>query len=391
MRRMQTVVAFSLLATGALAQSTEQAAKRFAQGFLAYIPNAAIDIKVDGKGSTAAGGYLALTALRTGEAPKVNDQLALLIDTSTNTVTAGFYFPIQKPDKPPTPSELPSFVTTVLPAAMAEPLHSRVRIAWTGGATRLPAVVPLVAQVFNGYGWMQMSVGLSADAAFLVVGPTWPLDRDPRATRRDILGSARVRWDSGPENAPVKIVEFSDFQCPACKRGWGKVKPVLSQYTDKVRHGLVNYPLTMAHPWAFRAAVAGECVSELWPQQLVPLKEEFYRLQDTLSVDSVDAVVLAFLAQNNLDEKPFRACYLKDPSVDTVMNQLTLGNNLGVSGTPTYFANGELLPWGEAELFAKRLQAIIANDGKPEGAAEVSWVPTPTPTPTKAPVKAKKP
>jgi protein-disulfide isomerase len=225
---------------------------------------------------------------------------------------------------------------------------------------------------------MQMAIAISTDGKYLALGGTWPLDRDPRALRREILDSADVQWDPGHEKAVVKLVEFSDFQCPACKRGWANVKPVLAEAGENVRHGLVNFPLYNLHPWAFRVAVAGECVGSLWPDRLVALKEDFYRLQDSLTLDTVDIAVIGFLAQQGLDEKSFRGCYLKDAAVDRVLRQLELGYRLGVFGTPTYFANGESLPFGEPEVFAKRLQAIIAAKGRPEDAAEVVATPRPT-------------
>jgi len=140
----------------------------------------------------------------------------------------------------------------------------------------------------------------------------------------------------------------------------------------------VNFPLYNAHPWAFRAAVAGECIGSIWPDRLVALKEEFYRLQDSLTLEIVDTAVIGFLAQQSLDEKSFRACYLKDPAIDTVLHQLELGYRLGVFGTPTYYANGEHMPFGDGEVFSKRLRAIIAAKGRPEDAAEVVVTPRPT-------------
>jgi protein-disulfide isomerase len=211
------------------------------------------------------------------------------------------------------------------------------------------------------------------------------MGRDPRAVRREILASADVQWDPGHENAIVKVVEFSDFQCPACKRGWATVKPALAEVGEAVRHGLVNFPLYNSHPWAFRSAVAGECIDSIWPDRLVALKEELYRLQDSLTVESVDPAVIGFLAQQGLDEKSFKGCYLRDPAIDAVLRQLELGYRLAVFGTPTYYANGEQLAWGDAELFTKRLRAIVAAKGRPEDAAEVVVTPKPTATATRNP------
>jgi protein-disulfide isomerase len=358
----------------------EQVFKAFARGFLAYAPASVFTLTENTTGATSVGSYQVVRVSRTGLHPEATDQVGMLADPRTRMAAAGLLFPLPATDPPVTPETLPLFVQQQLSGAMSTWLSSRVRIPWPMSPTRPSAVVALTAEVATGYGTMRMPLAVTADGKFLVIGDTWPLDRDPRAVRREILESSAIQWDPGHEAAPVKVVEFSDFQCPACKRGWGEIKPVLAQFGDKIRHGLVNFPLFTSHPWAFRAAVAGECIGSLWPDKIIALKEEFYRLQETLSVELVDPAVFAFLAEHNLNAGKFRACYLKDPAVNTVLRQLDLGYRLGVTGTPTYYANGEAMPWGEPEWTSKRLAAILAAGGRPESAAEIVVAP-PTPTP----------
>ncbi|MDD5563682.1 MAG: thioredoxin domain-containing protein [Thermoanaerobaculaceae bacterium] len=375
------VLALATAVSCAAQEIPEQTFKAFARGFLSYAPASVFTLTENTTGATPVGPYQAVRVERTSIKPDAKDQVGMLADPKTRMAAAGLLFPLPANDPPVTPETLPLFVQQRLTEAMSTWLSSRVRIPWPMTPTRPGAVVALTADVATGYGTMHMKMAVTADGKYLVIGDTWPLDRDPRAVRREILESSVIQWDPGHEAAPVKVVEFSDFQCPACKRGWGEVKPVLAHLGDKVRHGLVNFPLFNAHPWAFRAAVAGECVGSLWPDKIVALKEEFYRLQDTLTVESVDPAVFAFLADHNLSSEKFRACYLKDPAIDTVLRQLDLGYRLGVTGTPTYFANGESLPWGEPEWFSKRIAAIAAAaGGRPESAAEIT-VAAPTPAP----------
>jgi protein-disulfide isomerase len=383
-RRTPTVLkltaAAMLLAAVAFAETPQQAVKRFARAYFSYAPGSAVEVTPFDK--TYSGPYLAFTAIRTCIKPDVKDQLGMLVDPVANTVAVGMLFPVQPSGPAVTADMLPELTEKLLAQRLTEFFGARVKIPWPSAPFKLGAVIPLAAMVSTGYGAISMPVALGVDARHLVVGGTWPLDRDPREVRRELLTNADVQWDPVHQSASVQIVEFSDFQCPACKRGWGSVKPLLEKAGARVRHGLVNFPLVAAHPWAFKAAVAGECVGSLWPAKLLPLKEEFYRLQETMTLESVDPAVWGFLAQHSLDENRFRACYLKDPSIEIVLRQLDLGYRLGVTGTPTYFANGEPLPWGETEWFEKRLDAIIAA-GKPEVAAEIVVSP-PTPTPSPA-------
>ncbi len=373
----------AVLAAAAVAETPQQAAKRFARAYLSYAPGSAVEVTPFDKAYT--GPYLPFTVIRTCIKPDIKDQFGLLVDPAANTVAVGMLFPIETSGAAVTPEMLPDLTRNLLAQRLTEFFGTRVKVPWPSAPFKLGAVVPLTAFVETGYGPIHMPLALGVDARYLVVGGTWPLDRDPREVRRQALASAEVQWDPGHQGSTVQIVEFSDFECPACKRGWGTVKPLLEKAGAKVRHGMVNFPIVGSHPWAFRAAVAGECIGSQWPTLLIPLKEEFYRLQDTMTVNGVDPALWGFLAQHALDETTFRACYLMDPAITTVLGQLDLGYRIGVTGTPTYFANGEPLPWGEAEWFEKRLAAIVAA-GNPEGAAEiVVSPPTPTPTPTSTP------
>ncbi len=370
-----------LAASVCAAQVADQEIQRFALSFMTYYPASVAKLTEKTQGATPAGPYLAVQVERT--TPFVSggtDHLGILIDPNIRMAAAGLLFPMPPAQPPVTPETLPFLVTQILPQALSNYLSTRVKVPWPMTPARPGAVLFLTADVMSGYGTVHLPLALSTDGKYVAIGGSWPLDRDPRAVRREALDAAYVQWDPGHEKAVLKVVEFSDFECPSCKRGWSAVKPVLGEFGDGLRHGMVNWPIVSAHPWAFRAAVAGECVFSLWPERLLALKEEFYRLQDSLTTESVDPLVFGFLDQYGLDRNRFLGCYLKDPSIDTVLKQLELGYQLGVFGTPTYYANGESLPWGETEVFRKRMQAIAAAGGRPESAAEVKVTPKPSPT-----------
>ncbi len=115
---------------------------------------------------------------------------------------------------------------------------------------------------------------------------------------------------------------------------------VLGKHPNAIRHGLVSYPLTQIHPWAFRAASASWCIALQDPHQLIPFKETFYDLQREMEVSLVTPTSVDFVAGRGLDEAAFRSCYLKKPSIEAVHAQMGLGKILGVNSTPTYFVNG---------------------------------------------------
>jgi hypothetical protein len=382
MKRLLALLAIVVVAAAASAQTVEKATERFALAYFPYLPSSTVELSGLQRLTTPAGGYIAVNLLRSSPLEKEKDQIGALIDPTARTITVGLLYPTPAGTPFQSADTLQQFVEVVLPEILRD--MGRVSVRLPSSPNKPNAVVSLTASLRTGYGPVKLPLAVSADARFLLLGTTWPLDRDPRATRREILAKAPIQWDPGHESAPLTLVEFSDFQCPACKRGWTIAKEILGKLGDKVHHGMVNFPLTNSHPWAFRAAVAGHCVGAGWPDRFLLLKEEFYLQQESLTVETVDQAAFLFISGNKLDEPKFRSCYMKDPAVDAVLKQMELGQRLNVLSTPTYFANGEILPFGNKEIWEKRLQAILAAGGLPENAAEIRV--EPTPVPTKAPV-----
>ncbi len=139
----------------------------------------------------------------------------------------------------------------------------------------------------------------------------------------------------GPEDAPVVIVEFSDYQCPFCKRWRMQVYDRLFEtFGDKVRLVYRDFPLESLHPEAVPAAVAANCAGEqgkYWEyhDKLFlggrPLGEETYR---------------AYAEELGLDMDAFEACLASEEQRQEVLKDLEDGLRLGVRGTPTFFING---------------------------------------------------
>lgn len=141
----------------------------------------------------------------------------------------------------------------------------------------------------------------------------------------------------GPANAPVTIVEFSDFQCPFCQRVMPTLKRVKETYGDRVRIVWKDFPLTSIHPEAFKAAEAGNCARE---------QGKFWEYHDVLFTNQ-QALQPEFLkkyaADTGLDATRFSACLDTAKYGDRVQEQMGIGNGLGIQSTPSAFINGRLL------------------------------------------------
>jgi len=139
----------------------------------------------------------------------------------------------------------------------------------------------------------------------------------------------------GPEDAPVTIVEFSDFQCPYCQRSAEEVLPlILEQYPEQVRLVYRDFPLTQIHPQALPAALAAECADD---------QGKFWEYHDLLFANQSaldDASLEAYAAQIGLDQAVFDQCYTSQEHLDEIRLDYQDGLTYGVSGTPAFFVNG---------------------------------------------------
>jgi protein-disulfide isomerase len=135
----------------------------------------------------------------------------------------------------------------------------------------------------------------------------------------------------GNENSSITIIEFSDFQCPACKAAEPIIKKVLERYD--VAFYYRHFPLP-SHKNSFIAAEAAECANE---------QEQFWEYHDILFENqaNLDKENLKEYAKElKLDEDEFNLCLDSEKYKDIVEKDLRDGNNLEVRGTPTFFING---------------------------------------------------
>jgi len=138
----------------------------------------------------------------------------------------------------------------------------------------------------------------------------------------------------GPENAPITIVEFSDYQCPYCRRWHEQVyQPLLNAYPGKIRLVYRHFPLTSIHPDAFPAAEASMCAGE---------QNAYWQYHDKLfSNDSLGTNVYMEYAQElGLDTTTFEACLTDHKYQEAIQSDLDFAVNLGIRSTPTFFING---------------------------------------------------
>jgi protein-disulfide isomerase len=159
----------------------------------------------------------------------------------------------------------------------------------------------------------------------------------------------------GGAKAPVTIVEFSDYQCPFCKRGEDSVQKVFDTYGDKVRIVFRDYPLPF-HPQARPAAEAAACANaqgKFWEYN-----KKLFDNQSALAETNLKA----YAKDLGLDTAKFDECLAKKPHSAAIDKDIADGVAAGVNGTPAFFINGRSLSGAQPfEKFKEVIDEELAN------------------------------
>lgn len=182
-------------------------------------------------------------------------------------------------------------------------------------------------------------------------------DSDATITADDLTGQTQPQQPTGPvdvsqghlpilgdKNAKVKIIEFSDFQCPFCKALFDdSLSQIKKDYVDtgKASFAYRHYPLTSIHPNAQKAAEASECAND---------QNKFWEYHDQLFInqagwESLDATAaqakfVEYAGTLGLNTAQFGECVTSGKFADAISKDVSDGSGIGVSGTPATFVNG---------------------------------------------------
>lgn len=162
----------------------------------------------------------------------------------------------------------------------------------------------------------------------------------------DVIDMPVENWQSfaatgsalGASQAPVRIVEFSDFQCPYCAQVAPKLRQLQARYPGKVAVVYRHFPLESIHPHAFAAAVAAECAGE--QGRFEPYHDALFASQDSIGKRPWSA----YARQAGVpDAAAFETCVREQRFADRVRKDIEDGARAGIGGTPSYIFNGRMM------------------------------------------------
>lgn len=162
----------------------------------------------------------------------------------------------------------------------------------------------------------------------------------------------------GKGQKKVTLVEYGDFQCPACKSFYSIVKAIVAEYQDDITFQFRHFPLVSIHPNAFAASRAAEAAGQ--QGKFWEMYDLLYEQQDLwASTSSPVATFEGYAQQLGLDAVKFKADY-SSSNVNNVINADTkAGNEVGVDSTPTFVLDGKKLDKNPADQ--KEFEKLIAD------------------------------
>ncbi len=162
----------------------------------------------------------------------------------------------------------------------------------------------------------------------------------------------------GPDDAPITIIEFSDFECPYCRKWHNEVWPQLKEaYPNQIRLVYRDFPLTNIHPNATPAASAANCARE--QDRYWEFNEKLFSMEHELNLSGYQA----YAEQLELDMVAFNECLEDGRYNDEVMADFEYAANLGVNSTPTFFVNGIPVVGAQPfEAFSQLIDSELAGE-----------------------------
>ena len=211
----------------------------------------------------------------------------------------------------------------------------------------------------KGTGTAQQGTGQQVNTGNLAGQPNVQPDQPQLGSAGDVDPVTAEDHVRGNPDAPIKLIEYSDFECPFCQRFHPTMQQVMDEYGDQVAWVFRHFPLTSIHPNAQKAAEASECVAELGGN------EAFWDFTDAVfsGAGLTDTALTSAATQAGVNEASFATCLSSGKYTQKVNDQLASGQKAGVTGTPGTII---LTEDGKSQLIPGALpfeQVKVAIDG----------------------------
>ena len=217
---------------------------------------------------------------------------------------------------------------------------------------------PVTLEQMTERGKVPMKGLVDADGRVFFLGRFSAAGADPAVQRaaafQPLIAKAPSR---GAPQARLTIVEFSDFQCPSCKRTSALAESILTKHGGGLRYVRLDLPLIQSHPWAFGAALAGRAIYRQNPELFWDYKKYIYENQEQLNAFVLDDFARNFAADHDLDMAQYDADLASEELRNDILEGVGAAFSNQVRATPTFMVNGVFVSSDQLEKYVEELVA----------------------------------
>jgi protein-disulfide isomerase len=292
-----------------------------------------------------------------------NFALMIAVAVSFSFSSAQSAAPKKAASKPATPAPAAARPASALPSqadvdtAMKRTLGYDPGVSWQIydiSSSAIPGVSDVLISI-NKQG--AQHIYLSPDGQNAIIGELIPFGTNPFAPARAKLKGA-FGPSRGGQNPPIDIVEFSDLECPHCK----KAQPIVEKLTadfPQVRFVFQQFPLPASlHPWAMKAAQYADCAGQMNRDAFWKYVDAIFDNQGGIALATADDKLKELATASGLDAAKVSACADSPETAARIKKSTDLGAALEVNETPTVFMNGRRVR-GIADIPYEKLKELV--------------------------------
>lgn len=189
----------------------------------------------------------------------------------------------------------------------------------------------------------------------LIGGAMWYSSTVSEKANEGVAVNSHIK---GNENATITLVEYSDFQCPACGAFQPMVNEVMAEFGDKIKFEYKHYPLVQIHPFAEPAAKAAEAAGQ---------QDKFFEYADILFAKQNEwskstnptGFFKRYAEELGLDLEKFAQHQKSSLLQDNIKADMLEARNLGLTGTPSFYLNGTKMEVATFDDFKAQIRAAV--------------------------------
>lgn len=226
-------------------------------------------------------------------------------------------------------------------SALSIPLNWNIQIM-DNNPSELQGINRITLQFSMNNQIQKQELYISSDRKHYIIGNIYHSDINLDAMRMSLIDIKNSPM-KGTIDAPITLVEFTDLQCPSCKKTHSMIEQekIIEEYQGKVKFVFKNFPLPN-HSWSTPAAIACMCAYDQNKNAFWSMSNNIFEQQPSITLENLNEKILDAAEKSNLNIKKFKDCYDQKKLLPKIQQDMKEGDAIGIRVTPTLMVNGRL-------------------------------------------------